>query len=221
MALVAAIMSECANGEVAARPWPMLVSDDRKLELFQLALANILYFCFRADDAGVSQVPYIDGAAYLLLACLHVHESSRVIDVVQRTSATRGGNADADEAIRRHAITPVISSLFGQLRDVCVDDCRRVSIDPLVLSKSEIESYWQRLELRDDVDAPKRREHLMIEDGRQSCNVGLPLTTEVFCPLVRLELDEDKVDVREAFALLQTIARARCPPHEPSGDVTA
>ena len=49
----------------------------------------------------------------------------------------------------------------------------------------------------------------MIEDGRQSCNVGLPLTTDVFCPLVRLELDEDKIDVKETLALFQTVVRAR------------
>lgn len=220
MALVATIMSECANGEIAARPWPLLVSDDRKLDLLQLALANVLYFCFRADDAGVSQVPYIDGTAYLLLACLHVHESSRVVNVVQSLSPTRGRDADADETIRRHAITPVMRSLFGQLRDVCVDDCRRVSSDPLVLSKSEIASYWQRLELRDDADVPKRRKHLMVEDGRQSCNVGLLLTTEVFCPLVHLELDEDKIDISEALPLLQMIAHARCPPRQPSSDRT-
>jgi hypothetical protein len=218
MALVATLMSECANGNVGEHPWPMMIEDDHKLVLLALALANIPYFCLRAADAGVSQEPYFNGTAYLLLTCLQVRNSSRVVEIIRNTWTDLGRDDRANETVRRHLVTPVLNVLSDQLRDVCVDDCRRVMMDATVLSKGEIGSYWMRLTPRDhDRATPLRRAHLIVEDGNKACKVGLQLTTEVHCPLVHFERDEDKINIEETLTLIQMIVRTRGPKLEAAG----
>lgn len=87
--------------------------------------------------------------------------------------------------------------------------------DPTVLSKRGIETYWDRLRPRDNVAAnPRDRRQIIIEDGREECNIGLPLTTEVFCPLMHTHVDEEKVDFEATLDLLQTIIKGRAPKFE-------
>lgn len=219
MAVIATIVSECANGDITERPWAAMVEDDYKLLLFAVALANILYFCFRANDAGVAQEPYIEGAAYLLLVCLQAHDAAKVLKIVHGTWRELSHDEKAHEIMRRHAFAPILNILLAQLRDLCANDCRRVTRDPTVLSKRGIQTYWDRLRPRDDAAAnPQDRRQIIIEDGREECNIGLPLTTEVFCPLVHTDVDEEKVDFEAALDLLRAVIKVRVPKFEsPAG----
>ena len=70
-AFLATLMSECANGDVDVHPWVTALDNGHKLVMLERALRNVLYFCSRADDAGVSQDGYLKGTAYLLLASLY------------------------------------------------------------------------------------------------------------------------------------------------------
>jgi hypothetical protein len=212
MAFIAVIASECANGDLAVHPWLGEVSSEQRLALLSTALENILYFCFRANDVGVSQDPYLSACAYMLLSALHIDDLSVVLDVLNRSWEGRTGDSKADEAMRRFAVTPIINALGNQLSDVCVDDCQRVSLDPRTLSKPEIETFWERLNPPSvGNEGERRRGRLMIEDGRRPCHVGLDLSTTVFCPLVRVEYDEGKLNVEETLQLFQQIIRARKP----------
>lgn len=207
-ALLATLMSECANGDVCAHPWVMTLDDARKLTLFNLAMRNILYFCFRADDAGVSQDGYLRGTAYLLLAALEVNDLPTVTEAIEK-SWSDIDDVRSRNIIRRHAIGIVVATLSRELLDACTADCLRVSVGSHGSSKRARDAYWLRLFPPHDGPPAPKEAYLIVEDGRQPCNAGLPLSTTIFCPLTRLERDAEKLDVRTTLKALQAVARGR------------
>jgi len=210
MALLAVTISECANGDITTHPWPMTGSDTSKLTLFADALANIFSFCSRADDVGMSQGPYLNGAAYLLLACLQVHDLPAIVEAIHNACSDRDHYEHVQE-IMRHAMAPVISTLSAQLRDVCTHDCQRVTMDPILLTDAQIDTYWQRLILPSTLDgSADDHGQVIIEKGDKPCNVGLPLSRANWCPITHARYNEETINIDEALKLLQTIVRARC-----------
>lgn len=207
-ALLAALMSESANGDVSAHPWASILEDDEKLALFKLAMNNILYFCFRADDAGVSQDGYLKGSAYLLLASIEVHDLPAVLDAIE-FAWSNIDDARSRNVVRTHAIGVVVTTLSRELQEACTADCLRISPGSYDSLRRSREPYWLRLlPPRDGPPAPKK-ESLIIEDGRAACNAGLPLSTTKFCPLTHLEQSEEKLDLRTTLEAMQAVARGR------------
>jgi hypothetical protein len=209
--IIAVLVSECANGSVTRRPWATLVSKQQRLPVLVSALTNILYFCFRADDAGVSQRPYIDGSAYLLLCCLE----SQDWQVVSKALAKiwTGKKKDMD-VLRAHALRPVLETLRTELRDVCTDDCRRVSTDPLALSKDNINEYWLRLRFAGKAHSEHKRERLiiMVEKEDELCKVGFKVGKHAGCPIVRVEPNDDTpLDISKTLETLSAVVHKRAP----------
>ena len=210
-ALVATLMSECANGSIGVRPWALTVPPERRLKLFLCALLNIFYFASRSSDAGVALEPYVEGTAYLLLACLHVYDSSRVLHVID--SAWRPDNdcdSEAHDKMRRDAMSSVLDCLFAQLSDVCTSDCRRVARDPILLSEPTIKNYWSRLTLPAAPEDSTKEWLLTMESLRRRCKVGFKLSRQVTCPLV-LTNREQRLNLEEQLGTVQTVVRSRGP----------
>jgi len=210
-ALVATLMSECANGSIDVRPWALTVPPERRLRLFLSSLLNIYYFASRASDAGVAIEPYVNGTAYLLLACLHALDATRVLQVIESAWRHDGEyDAEAHDKMRHDAMSTVLDCLFAQLADVCTSDCRRVASDPSLLSDHEIKAYWSRLKLPVERDETDKEWHLTMESLRRRCKVGFKLSRKVTCPLV-LTNRERVLNLEQQLATLQTVARARGP----------
>lgn len=207
--IIAVLVSECANGSVTRRPWVTVVSKEQRLPVLISVLTNILYFCFRADDAGVSQSPYIDGSAYLLLSCLQSHQWRTISKALSKIWI---GKKKVAEVLRGHALRPVLQTLTNELRDVCTDDCRRISTDPLKLSKEDIDGYWLRLRTPAKTVEENKRERLIIllERDDESCKVGFTVGKKVGCPVVRIkDHDDTSLDIDKTLETLSIIVRER------------
>lgn len=207
--IIAVVASECANGSVNARPWATLVSESHRLQILVSALTSILYFCFKADDAGVAQTPYIDGASYLLLSTLQSHKPSTISKALSKIWT---GEKKAVGMLRAHALRPVLATLTAELRDVCTDDCRRISTDPLTLSKESLGGYWLRL--RDPQDGPEKNARgrliVLLERPDETCKVGFKVNRKSGCPLVLIKHDENaSIDIDKTLETLGTIVKAR------------
>lgn len=205
--IIAVVASECANGSVSNRPWTNLIADDQRLCVLVTALTSILYFCFRADDVGVSQTPYIDGAAYLLLSSLQSNDWRTV------SGELRGIWKDTKKSaglLRAHALRPVLAALTTELRDVCTDDCRRILTDPMRLSEGEIDGYWRRLRPVTTPEKKRERLYILVERENERCNVGFKVNKRAGCPLVRIKYDDETpLDIDETLATLSAVVSKR------------
>lgn len=210
MDIVAVVVSECANGSVMRRPWATLIAKEQRPQVLVSALSNILYFSFRADDVGVAQGPYIDGSAYLLLSCLQSHEWRTISKAIAKIWK---GNKKAAE-VRKYALGPVLETLTAELRDICVDDCRRILMDPIKLSREEIDGYWLSLRTpAKPVDEHKRdRLIILVERDQESCKVGFKLGKKVSCPIARIRNDDEaSLDIDKTLETLSEVVHKRAP----------
>lgn len=192
---LAAVVSERANGSIAHRPWASVLPDEELLHLLGFALVNLPYFYGRADRNGVQQEPYIRGVAYLVLAALDRHTAEDVLNVLQDVWDHTDGAPYPSEA-RDQVARIVIGQLVAELQDVCIDKCSRVSRDPMELSEDEIRRYWGRLQPAAAASSEENedRRTLMIENSKKPCDVGFPVGTDSYCPLVALGSKSDLAD---------------------------
>jgi hypothetical protein len=59
MSLIAVIAGEAANGNVARRPWPLILSNKDLCDLLALSIVNTMPFAYRASRAGITSEHYI------------------------------------------------------------------------------------------------------------------------------------------------------------------
>jgi hypothetical protein len=202
--LFAVIASEFANGDINQRPWGMTLDTESLAATLAMSLLNVFYICKRADDAGISQRPYLRAIAYLILVTLDRTSPELVNKVIKDTLQHEDGTP-WPEAIRRYALEPVLRQLLAEITDVCTSDCARVLADRMTLAEGELNHFWDRLRLpREPGPEAKNREersHLVIELHDKVCEVGFPVTNEMGCPLRRLATEPFSDD------LLATIKR--------------
>ncbi len=191
----------------------MLWSPEELLSTLAHALRNVLFFCLRAERAGIEQGPYIKAVAYLTLAA--VHQSSAPV-----VSALFNRLWDADFApevaakLRQVTLEPVLNQLGAELRDICIDDCVRVSTDPIELTENQRERYWHRLMppadgADDDDDEDVRKAHVVIERKDAPCHVGFSLNDEMGCPIV--SLNDTAKDFDRFLGTVERIVQHRGP----------
>jgi hypothetical protein len=191
--LLAVVVSEATNGRLTSRPWASWIADTSLLEVLALGVANLGYFCSRADSAGTEQRPYFRGLAYVLLATLARHPVAKVEQLLRELwDHTRGDPIPKaqQEVMLQEFLAPIVSELNVQLQDVCTSDCRRVSMDPIELSREDVQQYWLRLgppSAAKDEDS-ENRGVLVIEKGTAECRVEFELTPELRCPLVGFDV---------------------------------
>jgi len=120
------------------------------------------------------------------------------------------GKKKVADVLRAHALRPVLETLATELRDVCTDDCRRISTDPMKLSKDDIDGYWLRLRTPLKTLEENKRERLivMVEKHDETCKVGFKLDKKVGCPIVRVEhKDDTPPDIDKTLETLSTIVQ--------------
>jgi hypothetical protein len=89
----------------------------------------------------------------------------------------------------RDMVTKVIvQQLQNELADVCINDCVRVSADPIFLKEEEIQHYWDRLgEPKESEELDDDKKTLVIEHNDRPCKVGFHVDSEHRCPFLDKE----------------------------------
>jgi|CZKJ01.1.fsa_nt_gi hypothetical protein len=111
--LIAAVVSEFANGSVNEHPWLQALECEDFLKLLRIGLASALSFCIRADEAGVDQGPYLDGMGYLVLAALARYPAHEVRSALENFL----GIPEADRRrVQGFLLVPIFSRLMASVR---------------------------------------------------------------------------------------------------------
>jgi len=202
--LLAVIVSECANGDICARPWVTLVAAEDLLETLEIGLLNHLYLTRRATNSGTRQQPLIAALSYLVLACLDGLDHLSVVKAVEDLWQEFDGRVRLREAI----LYPVLANLMDEIRDVCMDDCTRV-VGERVLRDEEVEKYWNRLVEPDPDEKDESKRILIIEDPKKPCKVGFVVNDEIRCPV--LHVDHPEKSLSTTLRVLKEIIRKRKP----------
>lgn len=207
-AIIAVLVGEIANGNIARRPWALLLPDEEVLSAAGDALVNLFYFCARADQGGIKQHPYIKGAAYLTLVALHKFSAETVGELFGHIWEDAYG-LEIPAEISRIAIQPVLRQLTAEIRDVCVDDCSRVSSELGELTEKERDDYWDRLILPtgDSDEEDDSHRILTLEVPDKPCKVGFEVNINNRCPIINLR--EPEQDIGRALETLWRIISER------------
>jgi hypothetical protein len=207
--LLAIIASECANGDPSMRSWAALNRIDARSTLV-LGLANVPFLTARAEQAGTRQDPFFDALAYLVLAVIHRHGTKGVARSLEEVNSMFDDPAFGPK-LTALIFQQVFSTLVAQVSDVCTSDCDRVMMDPITLSKPQVETYWSRL--RESHGREKQTQPaLIIEQLNKPCKVGFELNRKRRCPITHFQEQYDVVkNPRAAIDMLQDIVRARNP----------
>jgi hypothetical protein len=97
-------------------------------------------------------------------------------------------------------VTPMIGRLESELFDICQSDCHRVSTELRLLSKKQVEHYWDRLRVQKSAPASdEEKEVFFLEATTLPCKVGFEMTKERGCPY----LGNPKEEVRDQLTKLQ------------------
>ena len=210
--LFALTASEFANGDIGQRSWALLVSDNILTASLCDGLVNFLYLAFRANDNGVRQEPLIRAISYLILIATQRIGHGSVSSLLSSVWDDVAGR-EYPPKIRQIILEPVLSTLQGELRDVCTSDCRRITTEPGLLQDGEIKTYWDRLRMKGNTEAKKESERILtIESNKEPCKVGLPVNEHAGCPLCRIESPHS--DITEFMRIVNQVVRARRPHEE-------
>lgn len=115
---------------------------------------------------------------------------------------------------RQYVLKPILDLLHAELLDVCADECSRVSMDPLELTREQIAEYWRRLAPRSAAvndEEEEGRTSLILEDT-SPCPIGFEVDIERRCPI--LACDSESFTLPRLHGTLSTwkaIIRARRP----------
>jgi hypothetical protein len=187
MSLIAVIAGEAANGNVARRPWPLILSNKDLCDLLALSIVNAMPFAYRASRAGITSEHYVKAVAYTVLVAIDRLGARIVSTIINNCWAD-----DYPKEIRRFTVTPILRRLHEELFDICTTNCRRVMTDPCTLDKEAIEDYWHRLRLIEPQDETDKetKESLIIEALNSPCKIGFDLDKKRHCPIWKLAQDE-------------------------------
>lgn len=191
-ALFALIASEFANGNIERRPWSAVVDRAEIPSTLGTALVNYISLAFRADDRGVREEPMIRAITYLTLAMCRMYGPSRASEVLMNVW-DKVEEVNFPQPVRRAVLEPVMFMLQAEIKDLCVDNCRRVSSNLELLTESELKSYWQRFSVGSVPEKDEPRRILTIEQTDHPCDVGFDVTGDAGCPLCRIKKPADDV----------------------------
>lgn len=204
--LLAVVISEVANGRIEYRPWAAFMKPDDLADVFINGLLNTFYFVNRAESAGINLRPYLKGMSYLLLAVLNAFPL-KTIKLLLKEGWKNTEGTPIQEEYREYFIRPIIEHIARELKDVCLNDCKRESCDPLELTTEEVELYWNRFcEPDKDLDEnEEERVALSIIKRFDSCTLGFDLGKKNQCPISGI-IDE-KTGLDTALEFFQKVIR--------------
>lgn len=205
--LVALVACEFANGDIMARSWGMIVDEEKLVESLGNALLNLLFLIFRSEESGVRQQPLIRGMAYLVLVCTTRVGADFTAELLK--GVWDQASIKFPDHIRNMALEPIMRAVYGEVRDVCTSDCSRISTQRTLLSKNEVNQYWDRLRVKEGTpERPEPKRILTIEKYDGKCNVGFPLNKEISCPLC--DQEEPQENISEVLKVIEAVAKVRC-----------
>lgn len=210
-ALIAVIVSECANGNVGLRPWATVIGHNEMLITLETGLVNLPYLISRGVSVGTRQRPFLSAITYLLLASLDKF-GSNCIEKLLVTIWDRFDSKYFSSDLRESILKPILGILVEEIRDVCVSDCSRISTDYLILVEEEVEHYWNRIIINDKkTEEEICKQVLICEIHDKPCKVGYELDVDHSCPINNLSNPEK--DISATINLVYDIIRAKKPEH--------
>lgn len=181
--------------DLLERPWATLLPDDdvTALRVLVEAFGVLPWLVLGRRPRPLSGTQIVETAAYLTISVVIRLPAEAVLDIA--TNPLRfldDGDqmfeelATSDHVLevwREAMVRPTFARIQDELRDVCADDCVRVSVDPTSAFPPALlgRTYWRRFGIG---DLPS--DHvLIIENSRRPCAVGLPLEARgTRCPLI-------------------------------------
>ncbi len=209
-ALVALCASELANGNIASRSWAAAVGTEIVIKALGEGLVNYPYLLNRANESGTRYGPIRSVLSYLVLISCARNGSDKTAAWLESVWKCVEGPEYPDEIIRR-ILKTVLDTLNDELYDVCTSDCRRISTKPIILTESDIEHYWQRLEVMATAEE-KDSCNLIIESMDETCKVGFPVDNDSHCPLFQ---DNDlSANLRQTLEMIEKVISFRKDNHD-------
>jgi hypothetical protein len=162
----------------------------------------------------------VETAAYLVLAVMSRISADTVFgifsDPISLIADELGQFSQSEVATvwREEIVIPVLDRVQNELRDVCANDCVRVSSRPHAFGLPMLgRRYWRRFGLGESADDSL----VILEKTGAPCVVGLPLDENHGCPvngeaeLTAGRIDELRriVEFRRQFPDNQTFAHRR------------
>lgn len=191
-ALFALIASEIANGEIGVRSWAVFVPDDILISCLCNGLIDFPYLASQANDRGVRQEPLIRAISYLIVVAIKRINKETVTSILANIWNGIEGR-EYLEKVKEFILEPILGTLQTELKDVCSDDCRRVTTDPELLQEVEIKKYWDRLKLSEFAESDEKK-IFIYEWSKEPCEVGFALNEKDGCPLCRMEKPHLSID---------------------------
>jgi len=212
--IMAAAVSEFANGNIRQRPWFLKIdSKEDFVTVFSMFLVNSLSFMYRAQEAGTDIEPFIK-AMVQLVHLLNLRYSADLVMTLYRDSWKLSG-LDFPEKIKDSVTRPVISRAFQQIYDLCYSDCSRIMrFNTERLSDAEKDQFWDqfRESSRDEGDDAADQSddgELVMESYDGICQLNLAVGKTTYCPLVALDTSEDSIE--QIVRTTHRIMRLRMP----------
>jgi len=203
--LLALVASEFANGNINKRSWATIVSDEIVVNSLVMALINFFYLLFRANAIGLKQEPFFKACGYLILYLIYrigAKDTANLLKEAWNTVEDR----EYPEPVRKIAIQPILTVLLNEIKDVCSEECSRISADKFELTEKEIADYWQRL-LPEEGEIAENDRILIFWANDKPCNVGFKLNKNVNCPLFHCEKPEENLE--DILSIIEQIMKEK------------
>ncbi|MGH1402865.1 MAG: restriction endonuclease [Alphaproteobacteria bacterium] len=188
--LLALVVSESVNGSFSDRAWGKFVNEDVLFLALVTFLTNFFFLYYRAKEQGIKEASYIGAVTYLILCCVDRFGAEKTSDVLEDWSDF--DDRELPEEVKNFILQPVMGSLLDELRDVCTSDCSRVHTDLVRLTENQIEGYWQRLNVRDEIKEEKEKLILVGERNEERCKVGFCMS-KGGCPVINNDAPEKHI----------------------------
>jgi len=210
---LAILVSEVANGNIMIRPWTNHIDKNILLKIFGHGLVNLFFFCGRANKAGTSENPYIQGLAFLLLLILDKFSADIIYRFITKIWENIENVTCYPKEFRKVAITAVLNQLINEIYEACTNDCRRIGRSGKKYEHSlfnERGNYWDRLIIK----LPESKENKEVEEffyelHHLECKAGLKLNDNKGCPLMRLDEIRDVEKIQSILSILKKIIKNR------------
>lgn len=190
MGAFALVANEFANGDIGKRPWGAILSSHGLLEVLCHTLSNTGYLVIRTHKIGSDEEPIVRALGYLILVSLQTFGSATIAEIFKK-AVFRDGEKDYPDNVKEMLFGPVVGGLIAELQDVCEADCGRIHTSPngiLHHERSEIASYWARLDPTGESARPDDNRRLIMESHTAPCKVGYELDENNGCPLFGTEI---------------------------------
>ncbi len=204
--LFALIASEIANGDIGLRSWAIFVPEDILISCLCNGLLNFLYLAFRAIDRGVRQEPLIRAMSYLIVVTIE-RKNINIVSTILSDIWNKIDVREFPDKVKEFILEPILGTLQAEIKDVCSDDCRRLSTEHELLQEVEIAKYWDRLKLLESAQSDGKQ-ILTIESHKESCKVGFTVNEKDGCPLFHMEKPHLNID--DFMKVIGRVVQFRC-----------